>query len=208
MLPDVLGWLMRLTARQPAFVVYGRARGESRWRRVSVLAVARRDMTSNWPAPFWPGTSIAWGSTVVAVGWDFAEALVLEQLDQPATRARPVRVVGGRLRSPTHRRAADETANPYWPSYSEILAHELGHTAQARRYSLLYLPLGAVFTLFREGDSWVNWFENQASRIGEFGGIIGSTLHPRLLAAVERAGRADALRLLETDHPHHSANEG
>lgn len=205
MLPDVLGWLMRLIAGRPAFVVYARAVGERRWRRVSVLATDRRNLTSRWPAPFWQGTCITWGATVVAVGWDFAEELLREQLDAPASRAQPMRVCGGRLSDPVRRLAAHHSVNPYWPNHSEVLAHELGHTAQARRFSLLYLPAGAMFTLFREGNSWVNWFENQASELGEFGGIIGSTLHPRLQTMAQRNNWADALGSLETDQP---TNEG
>ena len=72
------------------------------------------------------------------------------------------------------------TSDP-WPSASEILAHECGHTAQARRLGALYLPLGAAFTLFREGPAWYNHFENQASAEGLFGGIVGGSVCAELM---------------------------
>lgn len=165
------GAWFRTFGGRPAFQVYGKARSEKDWRIVEVLATSRRDMSSTWPAPFFRGTCITWCSTVVSVGWDFAESVLQEQMLCPASRELPVEVEGGRLRSPgrtSHLRA------------SEILAHECGHTLQARRLSMLYLPTGAMFTLFREGNRWWNHFENHASAQGLFGGIVKGSLHPRL----------------------------
>ena len=44
------------------------------------------------------GRCITWTASVIAVGWDFAEALLFEQAHTPATRDFPVEVTGGRLR--------------------------------------------------------------------------------------------------------------
>src|SRR5262245_20999263 len=156
--------------KTPAFRVYGKARREPAWREVAVFATHRRDLDSTWPAPFFRGTCITWCAGVIAVGWDFAERVLLEQKVAPASRQYPVEVVGGRLR------VSSKSA----PLASAILAHECGHTWQARRLSWLYLPTGALFTLFREGPNWWNGFENQASAEGQFGGIIQGSVHPRL----------------------------
>jgi hypothetical protein len=114
----------------------------------------------------------------MAVGWDFAEELVREQAEGPASREYPVAPPGGRLRDLARRTAAGAVP---WPSASEVLAHECGHTGQARRWGGLYWPVGAVFTLYREGPHWYNWFENQASAEGMFGGLVGGSVCPELL---------------------------
>jgi len=151
----------------PAFRVWGKARRERAWREVEVHATARRDMDSRWPAPFWRGTCITWTDHVVAVGWDFAEMVLREQLREPASRERPVEVAGGRLRGRV-------------PTATEILAHEIGHTWQATWLGPAYLWVGACFTLFREGPHWYNGFENQASAEGLFGGVVTGSVRPGL----------------------------
>jgi hypothetical protein len=163
----------------PAFQVYGKARRETAWRVIDVQATSRRDLDSRWPAPFWPGTCITWSSAVIAVGWDFARSVYGEQFRQPATREHPLEVVGGRLHDAERRRRAGA---PSFASASEVLAHECGHTAQAVRLDLAYLPTGALFTLFREGPRWVNWFENAASEQGQFGGIVAGSVSTAFLA--------------------------
>src|SRR5262249_60140576 len=90
-----------------------------------------------------------------------------------------VEVLGGRIRDESKRR---EAGAPLWPRASEILAHECGHTWQARRLSWLYLPAGALFTLWREGPRWYNHFENQASEEGLFGGIVNGSVCAELMA--------------------------
>lgn len=154
----------------PAFRVYGKSRAENHWRIVEVFATERRNLASRWPAPFFAGTCITWTAQVIAVGWDFAEQVLSEQKREPASWERPVEVLGGRIRAAVRSPA----------SASEILAHECGHTWQARRLSWLYLPTGAMFTLFREGPRWWNRFENQASEQGQFGGIVNGSVHSRL----------------------------
>src|SRR4051812_22880412 len=89
--------LVRLTSRR-AFQVYGRARREKGWRVIDVFASRIRDYDSRWPRPFFPGVCITWTASAVAVGWDFAEEVLREQLAEPASRERPVEVAGGRLR--------------------------------------------------------------------------------------------------------------
>src|SRR5436190_24305543 len=162
---------LRWFGGRPAFRVHGRGRGEAHWRIIDVFATHRRDMDSRWPAPFFRGTCITWTASVIAVGRDFAEEVLREQADDPASRDRPVVIEGGRLRG---------LARP--ASASEVLAHEIGHTCQARRLGGLYLPCGAAFTLFREGDGWRHWFENQASAAGEFGGLVNGSVDPDLAA--------------------------
>jgi hypothetical protein len=71
------------------------------------------------------------------------------------------------------------------------MAHEIGHTAQAVRLGMLYLPTGAAFTLFREGRAWYNHFENQASESGQFGGIVNGSVHPALMARVAKGPEQD-----------------
>jgi hypothetical protein len=176
----MLSWLFIRLSGRPAFRIYGRGKHERSWRVIHVFATARRNMTGR--LPFFGGTCIAWGSAVIAVGWDFAESVVREQMRDPASRERPIDVCGGRVRGPDRRRAAGA---PSLASASEILAHECGHTAQARRLGPLYLPIGAVFTWWREGRHWWNWFENQASAMGEFGGILSDSIHPSLWSSVQ-----------------------
>jgi hypothetical protein len=173
-------WL-RWLGGTPAFRVYGKARRETAWRVIDVFATHRRDWSSRWP--LWKGTCITWTSNVLAVGWDFALEVLREQTTEPASRERPVEVVGGRLRDPFRREAAGGLA---FSSLSEILAHECGHTHQAIRFGVAYLPLGAAFTLFREGPHFWNRFENQASEQGQFGGIVNGSVCPALMERLTR----------------------
>ena len=163
----------------PAFRIHGKGRHETRWREIDVFASHRRNQSSSWPAFLFRGTCITYTSHIIAVGWDFAEEVLREQMDEPAARDNPVEVVGGRLRH-SHVRA-DAGGQP-WPSASEVLAHECGHTAQAVRMTFFYWPVGACFTLFREGPHWYNRFENQASAQGQFGGIVNGSVHPVLMS--------------------------
>ncbi len=175
MISRCLRWL----GGRPAFRVYGRAKPESEWHVIDVMATARRNATSRWP--IFGGTCITWSAAVIVVGWDFAEWVLREQMASPASRERPVRVAGGRLRDGPRR---GETGGSSFPLASEVLAHECGHTGQARRFGPFYLAIGATFTWWREGRHWWNWFENQASETGEFGGIVTGSIHPMLWAAL------------------------
>jgi len=112
------------------------------------------------------------------VGWDFARQVLREQAAAPASGDRPVEVAGGRLRDRARREAAG--ASPF-AGASEVLAHECGHTWQARRLSLAYWIVGAAVTLLREGPHWWNHFENQASEEGQFGGIVNGSVCPALI---------------------------
>jgi hypothetical protein len=150
-------------AVRPCFRIHGRASYEPEWHSIDVIATPRRDLAIGWP--LLRGTCITWTANVFAVGCDFADAILREQTLDPASLNRPVMVRGGRLR--TGRRAE---YGP--PTCSEILAHECGHAGQARRMGLWYWPLGATFTLCREGERWWNRFENEASATGQFGGIV------------------------------------
>jgi hypothetical protein len=183
MFNSVATFFFRRLGGVPGFRVYGRARREADWRVIDVFATHRRDQDSRWPGPFFRGTCITWTSSVIAVGWDFAEQVLREQASEPASRERPVGVSSGRLGDAFRRHAAG--ASPF-PASSEVLAHECGHTWQARRLGAAYLPAGAVFTLFREGRRWFNRFENQASEEGLFGGIVNGTVHPDLINVVQR----------------------
>ena len=163
---------------QRAFQIYGKTRGETAWRVLDVMATHRRNADGGWMRPMWAGTLITWTDSVIACGWDVAEEVIREQVACPVSRGHPLEVCGGRLRDPQRRCAAGGEA---WPSCSEILAHEIGHSSQARRLSWLYLPKGAVFTLWREGDGWWHAFENEASEEGQFGGLVSGSVHPRLI---------------------------
>jgi hypothetical protein len=167
----------RLIGGRPCFRIYGRGRREPDWRVIEVHATTRRNRDSRWPAVLFRGTCITWTATVIAVGWDFAEEVVREQISEPASREHPVEVQGGRLRDLERRTAAG--ALPF-SSASEVLAHECGHTWQALRLSWVYLPIGACFTFFREGQRWFNHFENQASEQGLFGGIVSGSVDAQL----------------------------
>jgi len=171
-------WLCSLGGR-PAYQIWGRARPEKRWRRIHVFASHRRNWDSRWPAPLFRGTAITWTSHVIAVGWDLAIQVYREQLLKPASPNHPQIVLSGRLND--QRRRLSQGFSPM-PTASEIIAHECGHTRQAYQLEYVFLPAGALFTLFREGNSWYNHFENIASEQGEFGGIIPGTLHPSLIA--------------------------
>jgi hypothetical protein len=165
----------------PCFRVYGKARPEAAWRVIDVFATHRRDADSRWPRGLWPGTCITWTDEVVAVGWDFAAAVLREQQSRPATRERPLEVAGGRLHDAERRRAGGSDSGP---CASEVLAHECGHTDQVRRLGLLYWPLVGALTLFREGRHWYNHFENQASATGLLGGIVPGSISQELIARI------------------------
>ncbi|MFO0879090.1 MAG: hypothetical protein U0840_17235 [Gemmataceae bacterium] len=168
---------------QPAFQIHGRSRHERDWRIIDVHATHRRNLDSRWPRPFFAGTCITWTSSIIAVGWDFAETVLLEQFLAPASREHPIEVQGGRLHDDDRRTRAGARL---YPTASEVLAHEIGHTYQARRLSWLYLPTGALFTLYREGPHWYNRFENQASEDGLFGGIVNGSVCPALMQTLPR----------------------
>jgi hypothetical protein len=170
----------RLVGR-PAFRIYGRTRRENDWRILEVHATPRRNHDSAWPRYLFRGTCITWTSSIIAVGMDFAEEVLREQMDTPASRDHPIEVAGGRMHDLARRTAAN--AMP-WPSASEVLAHEIGHTDQARRFGVLYWPMGAIFTLWREGPHWYNHFENQASETGLFGGIVSGSVRAELFERV------------------------
>lgn len=154
--------MLRAFSGPPAFRIYGKAKAETDWRIIDVYVNPRRDSDSRWP--ILRGTCITWSASTIAIGWDFAETLLREQMAAPASQKTPVEVMSGRLRR-------GRTVGPSIPLASEILAHECGHTYQARRFGPLYLATGALFTWWREGPRWWNWFENEASAIGQFGGI-------------------------------------
>jgi hypothetical protein len=181
--PLATAWF-RLIGR-PCFRIHGRSRREQDWRIIEVHAVHRRNSDSRWPAILFRGTCVTWTDSIIAVGWDFAEEVLREQMLEPASRDRPVEVAGGRLHVLDRRLAAG--AAP-WGSASEILAHECGHTWQARRLGWLYLPTGALFTFWREGSRWYNHFENQASEQGQFGGIVNGSVSAELLRRVQPTG--------------------
>jgi hypothetical protein len=165
----------QLFGARPVFRVHGKGRHERDWHQIDVVATHRRDVASRWPGPLWRGACITWTASLIAVGWDFAEDVLREQMAEPASREHPVEVETGRLRNPNRMRAA---------SASEVLAHECGHTAQGRRMGLLYWPIGGLFTWWREGQHWWNWFENQASSQGLFGGIVNGSVCAKLLERV------------------------
>jgi hypothetical protein len=170
---DAIGRLLRQFAR-PCFSIYGRANYEPDWHLIDVFATHRRDITSRWP--LWRGTSITWSAAALAVGSDFAAAVLREQTASPASRNRPVNVAGGRLRI---------ARGDHGPATAgEIIAHECGHTGQARRLGVWYLPVVGTLTLFREGPRWWNRFENEASATGQFGGIVDGSVDERFLMFV------------------------
>ena len=168
-------WLRWLGGR-PCLQVYGKGRLETDWRIIDVYSTYRRDATSRWPLS--SGTCITWTSEIIVVGRDFAELLVREQRATPASRLNPVEVPGGRLRDLSRRTNAGACS---CPNASEILAHECGHTWQALRFRAGYLPIGAAFTLYREGPRFWNWFENQASEQGQFGGFLNGSVDQGLM---------------------------
>jgi hypothetical protein len=172
----VAGWL-RLLGSRPGLRIWGKARPEPAWRAIEVHVTHRRDRDSRWPRG-WPGTCITWTADVIAVGWDFAADVLREQASHPASRDHPVAVCGGRL-ADTARRLA--TGGASVPSATEVLAHECGHTWQVLRLGVLYWPVVGALTLFREGPRWWNHFENQASELGLFGGIVSGSVHPDLM---------------------------
>lgn len=175
--------LLRRLGGPPSFQVYGRSRRESAWRIVGVHATHRRDMDSRWPSWMFRGTCITWTSEIIAVGWDFAEEVLREQVSEPASREHPVEVAGGRIRDPFRRSAAGGSA---FAGASEVLAHECGHTWQVLRMGLRYWPVVGALTLFREGPNWWNHFENQASEVGQFGGIVNGSVCDALMQRLQR----------------------
>ena len=183
MFNSIATFLFRRMGGVPCFRIYGKARRERDWREIDVFATHRRNLDSRWPAFLFRGTCITWTAAIISVGWDFAEEVLREQVSEPASRDHPVAVAGGRIRDLSRRQSAG--GGPF-ASASEVLAHECGHTRQARRLGGAYLPAGAALTLFREGPHWYNRFENQASEEGLFGGILDGTVHPELMKRLQR----------------------
>jgi hypothetical protein len=173
-------WL-RYLGGTPCFRIYGKSRRERAWRVIDVYATHRRDADSRWL--LWRGTCITWTADVIVVGWDFAAQVLREQSEEPACRALPVAVAGGRLGDLARRAAA---GGPDFASASEVLAHECGHSWQALRIGPAYLPLVGSVTLFQEGPKPWNRFENEASEEGLFGGLVNHSVCPEL---IRRLGR-------------------
>jgi hypothetical protein len=176
MLHDAASAVFRRLGGPPCFRVYGRAVYESDWHVIDVFATRLRDQSSRWP--LWRGTCITWTAGVIAVGWDFAAMVLREQAAAPASRERPVVVAGGRVGDWRRRLAAGASSQPM---ASEVLAHECGHTGQARWMGAWYWPLGGAVTLFREGPRRWNRFENEASETGQFGGIVTGSVSETLI---------------------------
>jgi hypothetical protein len=172
----VLSSWLRWMGGTPCFQVYGKTQPETGWRILDIYATHRRDADSSWP--LWRGTCITWTSNVIVIGWDFARQVAAEQVASPVNRQRPIEVCGGRLHDASRRK---EGGGGEGPSASEILAHECGHTLQALRLGPLYLPLAGPLTLFREGPHLWNYFENRASELGQFGGLVEGSLCRALL---------------------------
>jgi hypothetical protein len=177
MVNELLSAWLHWLGGTPCFRVYGKGRREADWRAVSVYATHRRNLDSRWP--LWRGTCITWTAEVIVVGWDFAEDLLREQIDEPASRSRPVAVAGGRINDLFRRAAAGA---PHFATASEVLAHEIGHTWQVLRLGPAYLPLVGSVTLFQEGPHPWNHFENEASEQGLFGGLVNRSVCRELMS--------------------------
>lgn len=158
--------------RTPAsFQVHGKTLKETSWRLITVQAFPWRNHEGG-RFPF-RGTCTCWSPSFVAVGLDFAQQLLSDPSVWQITRERPVAVAAQSLSNFEKRRRAGASARP---SHAEVLAHEIGHTLQARRYRLLYLPLVGSVTRFGEGPRWWQRFENEASAVGQFGGILADSV--------------------------------
>ena len=178
--PELLNPFLHWLGGTPCFRVHARGKRESRWRIVSVYAHHRRDVESRWP--ILAGALTTWAADVISIGWDFALELLSEQMEEPASRDDPVAVIGGSLRDIKRRRVADGDASP---TCSEVMAHECGHTWQAARLGMYYLPLVGSVTWFREGNQPWNRFENEASEQGLFGGIVNGSVCDELMRQIE-----------------------
>jgi hypothetical protein len=182
MLDELVTRWLRWLGKGPCFRIYGKTRRESDWRLIDIYATRRRDRGSG--LPLWDGTCTTWSSTIISVGWDFAENVLREQRENPASRDYPIEVAGGRIRNVAQRTAVGAPSIAY---ASEVLAHECGHTWQALRLDLFYLPLVGSVTLFREGPYPWNHFENEASEQGQFGGIVNGSVCDELMKKIEPA---------------------
>ena len=179
MIDAILNDWFRWQNQSPCFQIHGKGRREAEWRVVSVYASDRHDCASRWP--LFSGSCVTWTSEVIVVGWDFAEMLLREQADRPASRRQPVRVAGGRISDRERRR---EVGAPAFATASEILAHEVGHTWQALRLGPVYLPFVGSVTIFQEGPNPWNHFENEASEEGLFGGLVNRSVCRELLTCL------------------------
>ncbi len=198
MLNDLISEWLRWLGGSPCFRVYGRVRHEKRWRVIDVYASHRRDLGSRWP--LFGGHCTTWSDNVIAVGWDFAGSLLREQTIDTASQQRPVEVSGGRIRDVFRRAAAGGSG---YPTASEVLAHECGHTWQARQMGWFYLPVVGSVTLFREGPYPWNRFENEASEVGQFGGVVHGSVSSELARLVDITQRTPPLILLPIPHRAH-----
>jgi hypothetical protein len=177
-LTDYLRWI----GGRPTLRIRGKVRCERAWRIIDVYASARRNRDSCWP--LLRASCVTFTSEIIVVGWDFAQELLREQGECPASPSRSIEVAGGRLRDWRRRvhAGAGET-----PLLGEILAHECGHTWQALRIGPAYLALVGSVTLLHEGPRAWNRFENEASALGQFGGIVnGSVCHELIRSAFGR----------------------
>lgn len=197
MLDAVLSAVLRRLGGTPCFRIYGKAIPERAFREIEVFASARRDLSSRWP--LLRGTCTTFTPEIIVIGWDHAAAILAEQLQQPASPEKPLRVYGGRLTDAARRQAAGGLCPR---RISEILAHECGHTWQARRMrsGLIYLPVVGSVTLFGEGRHFWNHFENQASELGLFGGLVKGSVRAELLSRLQ-VPTAGSLKQVETDSP-------
>ncbi|OAI46126.1 hypothetical protein AYO44_11845 [Planctomycetaceae bacterium SCGC AG-212-F19] len=186
MVNQLLSWWLRKSSGPPCFQIYGKSKRETTWRVIDVFATHRRNGDSAWP--LWRGTCITWTSQVIAIGCDFAARVLHEQAANPASREHPLEVAGGRLSEWPRRLAAGASSQC---SASEVIAHEIGHTAQCLRLSVFYLPIVGSVTLFREGPHWWNHFENDASAQGQFGGIVTGSVWEELMARLKEGDGAE-----------------
>jgi hypothetical protein len=180
MLDDAVSDAFSALVRPPAFRVYGRGKREHSWHIVNVLVTQRRNRNSRWP--LWRGRCITWTSSIISVGADFGQRFLDEQACDPATCLRPAMVSGGRMRDANRRMMAGARE---WCTATEVLAHECGHTWQARRLGDVYWLLVGSVTMFGEGPHSWNFFENQASEEGQLGGLVDHSINMDLTATAD-----------------------
>jgi hypothetical protein len=135
--------------------IYCKCDYEEDWRVVNLKTFKSRNYGSGWP---WERTLTTWDKYNIHLGAD-----TLDRLKQiPASRDNPITVKGGRLYF--------ERPSEYgFPSIAEFISHECGHTSQAAKMGIFYLPIVGPKTFQGERGSY---WERDASLHGMYGGFV------------------------------------
>ena len=183
MLHEEVSAAFRLLSGRPCFRIYGRATYEPSWQVIDVFAFKSPGLDEPLAAPRRDLHYLDGRRHRRWMGLRRVRIARADRGSRPRGTARWSSAAGGSVRaaaasSDRRRPAKSSPTNAATPA--KLVGWESGIGRSALR-----------LTLFREGDRWWNWFENEASATGQFGGIVNGTVVAELM---QKLGGGDKTR--------------